>query len=449
MTPSEGEQEAPSGRELVRDGLVTFMCRLLAILAALTMSILTARFLGPAGRGIFVLPTVDAGIAASFLAGLSAATSYFLLNARAGRGAIRTTLIAALPLTLACTALVFALGWVGHHLWASIYAAAFLPPTAIFLVAQGVCYGTKRIRMANYLGVSQSIMLLVAMIAGFLIVGRTPAVAIGAWLISQVFVAGFGIVLIRRYGGSLSHDRASTLSTLSFATRMGGVSMVTLLNYNVDVYMVGLLTTPGVLGMYTLAVSGAQAALSATQSVATTTAPHIGSLSDDDSRELTARAARNNVAIASAAAVLIALLARVLVHLAFGDRFGPVVGALRILLIGIVAMSTSAVLSNYFTLRRGRPELSFFVSSVGAAASIVLSCLLIPRLGINGAAIAVTSSYLLSTTLLVRAFTRESKLPLMTVLLLQAADVRAYRQMLGRLAMSLRRRLHRLAGASS
>jgi O-antigen/teichoic acid export membrane protein len=439
----------PSGRQLVGDGFITFLCRVLSIVTALAMSIVTARFLGPIGRGIYVTPAVDAGIAASFFVGLSTATSYLLLNVRAGRGALRAIALAAVPFVAVCTVLVFALGWFGHHAWATIYAAASLPPTAIFLIAQGLCYGTKRVKMANYLGVSGSVFTPIGTIIGFLCVGRTPYVVITAWLVSQTLMAVFGLALIYRYGKQLPRDRVSNLATLGFAARLGGVSLVTLLGYNADVYLTALLAGPSVLGMYTIAVSGAQAVLSATQSVATTTAPHVGSLSDDDARRLTARAARNNVAIATSACVLIGLAAPLLVHVAFGTRFLPAVGALRILLVGMIAMSTSAVLSNYFTLRRGRPEFSLYVAGAGAATSISLSFALIPRLGIIGAALSVTTSYIVSALLFLAAFQRDSGLPPSEILLLKSADVRAYRQLAGRLAFGLRRRVGLAAEARS
>jgi O-antigen/teichoic acid export membrane protein len=436
----------PTGAELVRDGTVTLICRIGSLFGALALSIATARFLGPAGRGIFSLPTIDAGIATSFFLGLSTSTSYLLLNAKAGRGAIRAALLAAIPFVIGCTALVVALGLIGHHTWATLYAAASLPFAALFAIAQGVCTGTKRIRLANYIGVSLIFVTLTGTLLGFYFIGRTPFVAIAGWLISQAVVATAGIFIIARIAGELDDKHVSTLVALGFAARLGAVNLVTLLNYRADVYIVALFSTPSVLGMYTLAVAGAEAALTATQAVATTTAPHIGSLPDTESRQLTARAARNNVALATVTCLIIAAAAPVLIPAVFGRSFVPVVGALRILLFGIVAMSASAVLSNYFTLSRGRPEVSFYVASASATVSIVLSLILVPRMGINGAAISVASSYVFSAAIMIAYFQHETLLPFHQILILQRADVRAYRQLSGRLIGHLRRRGNAVPG---
>src|SRR5690348_7675566 len=62
------------------DGLYTFAVRLLNIGMAAGLTVLTARMLGPSGRGTYALPGVEAALVASAFGGLSSATSYFLLN---------------------------------------------------------------------------------------------------------------------------------------------------------------------------------------------------------------------------------------------------------------------------------------------------------------------------------------------------------------------------------
>ncbi len=423
---------------LVRDGLITLLCRVLSMVGALGLSVVTARCLGPQGRGVFALPTINAAIATAMFVGLSTAMSYLLLQ-QAGRGAIRAVLLAAIPFVAVGSVMVVALGLVGNHGWATVFAVASLPFAAMTSIAQGVCYGTHRVRLANYIGLSLTLVSLLGTIAGFVLIERTPRIAIAAWLLSQVLVAVAGIAIITRIGRELAPSASPARNALHFATKIGAVNLVTLLNYRADVYIVALFTPPSVLGMYTLAVAGAEATQLATQAIATSTAPHIGSLPPDRSRALTARAARNTVAIAALACIAIASVAPRMVPALFGSAFQPVVGVLRILLVGIVALSVSGILSNYFTLALGKPERSLAIAGAGALTSVVLGLILVPRTGITGAAISVAASYICSATLYVLLFARAAEMPLRDILVLDTTDLYAYANLTLRTFAKLRR----------
>ena len=417
---------------LVRDGLITLFCRVLSMLGALGLSVATARCLGPQGRGIFALPTIDAAIATAMFVGLSTAVSYQLLHQQAGRAAIRAIARVALPFVAAGSVIVIALGVAGHHGWATGFALASLPFAAMTSIAQGVCYGTHRVRLANYIGLALTLVTLLGTILGFAFIARSPRVAIAAWLLSQALVALAASIVVARIGRELPAVAAAAPGAFPFAAKNGAVNLVTLLNYRADVYIVALLTPPSVLGMYTLAVAGAEATQLATQAIATSTAPHIGSLPPDRAQALTARAARNNVAVTALACVTIAVSAPALIAALFGPAFAPVGGVLRILLLGIAAMSVSGVLSNYFTLALGKPEQSLVIAGMGALTSIALGIVLVPRLGITGAAISVAVSYICSATLYVLLFTRATHIALRDIIVLRRADLQAYTSLIAR-----------------
>jgi O-antigen/teichoic acid export membrane protein len=439
----------PSRGRLLADASVTIVLRVANLLVTLALSIATARFLGAAGRGALITPMIDAGLVTTFFAGLASATAFFLLNENAGRGAIRGALIAALPFVAMGELVVLSMGILGRHLWATPFAAVALPCSALSLIAIGLANGTKRVQLAGAIGVAGSIVLLVMTVLGFAVAGSTPTVALWAWMLAQLCVAALSISVLIRIGDPLDQTAVDPRCVAGFAAKIGAVNVVTLLNYRADVYIVAFFTTPAVLGMYTLAVAGAEAALTATTAIATATAPHIGSLPPDRSRLLTARAARNTIFIAALSCALLAAIAPLLVRLLFGSSFVPLTGALRVLLIGIVATSANSVFASYFTLRSGRPGVALGIAAGSAAICIMLSIALVPRIGMIGAASATAVSYVLSALAFAMMFRRDSGVSLRQLLCPTVDDMRAYRDVAARgiefLARWARRTPHALA----
>jgi O-antigen/teichoic acid export membrane protein len=107
--------------------------------------------------------------------------------------------------------------------------------------------------------------------------------------------------------------------------------------------------------------------------------------------------------------------------LIFGAAFRPSVTPLLWLLPGIVAFSVANVIASYFA-GIGKPRLNFYVALAGLAVTVLFDLLLIPALGIAGAAIASTLSYSASTAVIIWLFVRESSLPVRRVLVPTRAD---------------------------
>ncbi len=76
----------------------------------------------------------------------------------------------------------------------------------------------------------------------------------------------------------------------------------------------------------------------------------------------------------------------------YGNAFVPAVTPLRILLVGIVASSFLQVLSSLL-LGSGRLQLLVWATAMGFAINLGLNLVLIPRFGMNGAAVSSAISY--------------------------------------------------------
>ncbi len=338
------------------DGLFTFGLRVVNIVCAMGLGILTARMLGPAGKGLYALPSVEAGLIVSGFAGLGSAMTYFLLHRKTGPGILRPALLAGALFVIAGAAAIVPLAFFSGQRWAALPAILSLPSGVAICLATGYAIGVKRVRYATSLTAAVTVTTFALMLCGFFLIARTPGIAIAAWIAGNTAVAILAIAAIAIHARKLEGSDIPSLGEFTkFSVKVGLVQLVSLLNYRADLYLVAIMTTPAALGVYTVAVSAAESLLLPTQVASLVTSPHIGSFEREPAAALAARCVRNNLLVALVVCAAIFVCCSPIVKLLYGPAFMPVIPALRILLAGVFALSLASPISSYFTLKLGRP----------------------------------------------------------------------------------------------
>jgi O-antigen/teichoic acid export membrane protein len=114
-------------------------------------------------------------------------------------------------------------------------------------------------------------------------------------------------------------------------------------------------------------------------------------------------------------AAILSLVAPLAVRGYLGGEYARMPAVTWLLMPGAIALSGSKVLANELTAR-GYPGINTIISALGAVTILVLDVLLIPRLGIVGAAAASASGYVASFVLTLWAFHVRSGSALVLVL---------------------------------
>lgn len=413
-------------RQLVADGVYSFALRIVNMGLSAALGILTARVLGPHGRGIYAMPMVESGLVTAAFAGLSGAISYFLLRKEAGRGVLRPTLLGALGFFAAGALAIVVIARSAHATWTILPAVLCLSPALAVMIGTGYATGTHKIRLVTSIATANTVLAISFMIGAFLLLGRTPSAAIDAWIASGNTLGAFIIGWVLWDSRRLPPGSVGFREYAWYAIRAGSVNLVSLLNYRADIYIVALLADTQMLGMYTIAVAGAEALLTATQVTTIVTSPHVGSLSTKEAAQLVARCIRHNVLVAGVCSAGLAIVAPFVVSLLYGSAFLPMVPALRVLLIGVFALSLGGPMANFFSLRLGKPEVAFTLASVSALICIGVSWFLVPRIGLVGAALGSTLGYVLSQTVAITYFGVVSGINARTMLLPKLSDLSVY-----------------------
>jgi O-antigen/teichoic acid export membrane protein len=426
---------------LLRDALVTIVTRFGLAALILATDVVIARLLGPAAKGRFTLILLYSQLAALIIGlGLDQALGVVAGRSRddARRGFANAVLwtfvvgglgmLASLwlygvpqggsprgPLTL------FLPGLSGPQF---LYAALALPGELFFAIGLFALLGRQQVVDYNAIRLLRRAVLLLLVVATAAIARLSldvalviNLVALGASVAAIIFAAARGGIL------SLRPDLQLLVEQLRFGFRSVAGSAAERLQFRADAFLVNILLSVSATGVYSIA-SGLAETLwylpNALGVVMFSRAVDAGA----DAGRIASTLARTTLAVTVVLAVPVFVLAPWLVELLYGPAFREAGFALRAMLPGIIAYSVVAILSRY-VVGRGNPGLGTAVLLAGLAVNVALNLLLIPRLGITGAAVASSISYFVTATFIVTAFRRLSGRGLRETLLIQRHDLRA------------------------
>jgi O-antigen/teichoic acid export membrane protein len=339
---------------------------------------------------------------------------------------MRPTLLCSTGFFVAGAVAILVIARSAHAMWAALPAILSLPAAIAMMIGTGYATGTRKVRLITTLATASVVLSIAFMVGAFVIFGRVPASAIGAWIVSGNILGAAILVWVFMDSRRLAPGSVRLRDYGWYALRSGSVNLVSLLNYRADIYIVAILADTRMLGMYTIAVTAAETLLTATQVTTIVTSPYVGSLSINDAAQLVARCVRHNVLVAGFCSAALAIVAPFAVSLLYGAAFLPMVPALRVLLIGVFALSLGGPMSSFFTLRLGRPEVALSLASLSAAICIAVSWIMIPKIGLVGAALGSTLAYVLSQTTAIIYFRIVSGISAKTMLLPKASDFATY-----------------------
>jgi O-antigen/teichoic acid export membrane protein len=245
----------------------------------------------------------------------------------------------------------------------------------------------------------------------------------------------------REYGLRPGFDRPAFAEAARYGLHVQAGTVAQAIGYRFDVILINLFLGPAAVGLYVMAVKFAEFLWLAPAAVSTALLPRVSVASATVAQEVTARTCRLVFGVSALVGAGTWVLAGPVLRFAFGDKFAGSVAPLRLLLLGIVVFSLQKVLANYF-IGQGKARWFERATLLSMAVNVGLNVLLIRQLGwgINGAAVASTVSYSLSTLILAVLFLRWSRLTPGDILVPNRSDLAQLTAVLG----DLRRRAQRL-----
>jgi len=193
------------------------------------------------------------------------------------------------------------------------------------------------------------------------------------------------------------------------------------LNYRTDILLIVFFLSGTEVGWYYVSVLIAERLLFLTQATSTILFPSASS--SEVQQEKTPILSRLNFSVVFAGSLVIGASAYWLVPLIFSAEYGNSVLPLVVILPGILSLSVSKILSADF-ISRGLPQYSFYVSLLNFCLNITFNLILIPKLGITGAAISSSLSYSAALILQAYYYKKITSVSLIDMLLIKRNDIK-------------------------
>jgi len=403
-SPPVSPTEVPGDKKVGRNTLETLLFRGLSTPIALLLVVIQSRFLAPSGRGTFVLVVLSVTILSRLLGQLGLAVT---ARMRARKSDLRRLVHRAFGLALV-------LGLAGGALVAAtapvldvrgdlaLIAAVALVPNVLWQTASGVLLGLARVRVWNLIQALSPILTLAGMLVLVVALDGGVRAAVIAWTAAHVLTAVFALAATRDVWHPV--DRPALLdehgrTMLRLALAMGAVQVVNLIGYRVELFVLELYDGVSAVGIYSIAMQAAEAMWLIPAAIATAiTGPAVHD-DEADATKLVGRSALKSLLYTGGVAVIVGVAAPFLIPLLFGADFDGAARPLALLLPGVVLYAPVTVLVVYLSVRHARPHLSLAVSVVAAVVTAALAFALIPRHGVEGAAIASAAGYAVGSAL--------------------------------------------------
>jgi O-antigen/teichoic acid export membrane protein len=407
MTPSESTSLAtpPAKKPVQAHGLAsTFVAQALVLgLGALT-GILTARMLGPTGRGeyaaIFLWPLCISYIA-SF--GMSPAIAFhiarksFTLSEVTTATAVIGVVQGAVSILAGLTAIHFALARYSPEVRRLGDLVVLCTPTVIFGTYAGNLFqGKQDLFRFNLLRVASPAAYAAGLTAILLTHRGSLRLVVFALIAGYVaaFFLGAGTVR-RQLELHWQWNELAIPGLLNYGYRTLATNLANLFNQRVDQLVLTLLVPPQELGLYAVAVTLSSGVLVFSMASGLVTFSRGSSQQGSDARLTIYRSFRMTLLWMLSSCAALYLLAPILVRLLFGTAFHGSVLACRILLPGTLMVGLNQILYNGANAL-GRPGLPSVAEGISMAVTAGGLYLLAPRYGYLGAAIVSSIAYTVS-----------------------------------------------------
>lgn len=307
-----------------------------------------------------------------------------------------------------------------------------LPVTTLTAFLREIIRGAGQITRYNILMLMPYLLNLVLLLAAFTLQPGMVTGAVTAWVAAQVITMLVITYLAWRAAGSqVGVDLKLMRFSLGYGARSHLGLVAQLLNYRLDVFLIGVFLPTDYIGYYTIATLYAERIWEFPTAIRTALLYHA-SANSTDAPQITAQTTRVAMVFVTLTTVGLAVVAYPFIILVHGAAYQPAVLPLIILMPGVWMLSLGKLLGVYLA-SINRPEIGTYAGIISLVFTLVLDLWLIPQLGIPGAALASSVSYTVSTLVIAGYFLRVTGLSWRDVSVIRRSDVYLLRRAVNRM----------------
>ncbi|NQE45988.1 hypothetical protein C5S31_08200 [ANME-1 cluster archaeon GoMg2] len=422
-----GEHFNESLRKIAKGAGIGFTGAFIGMVFGYFSRIVLARFLGPGDYGLITLGVAGMSIAATLASiglpsGIRRYVPYY--KGKGDEGKIKGTILAALKISLPLSIFLAILTFIGAD-WISVHVfheAKLTPILRIFAIAIpfsvlaeifiSSTIGFQDLRYKVYVNdLFQNTFKLVAIVS-LLLLGFGVLGAAWGWVLAIIGMPFLALYFLEKKLFPVFRSKIKSISVekelFSFSWPLIFVSAAGLVMGWTDTLMLGYFSTASDVGIYNVALPTAMLLMNIVVAFAMIFLPVASELYArnriEDLRTAYSAVTKWVFSLTLPIFLLMVLFSESIIRIIFGSEYISGALVLSILAAGFFIDSSTGPVSSIIGAY-GRTKISMGCSFIGAGANFTLNFLLIPTYGIEGAAIATASSYvLINIALLIAAY---------------------------------------------
>jgi len=402
---------------VARGTAINLSARLLAMGGVLLITAFTAR-LGTDKQGGFALFTSVEGLLLALWSGFGVALARRVSHhGEQPREMLAAVVVVCLAIGVLASLGLWAVSVFGPPAYSTLWLLALAAP--VLLLAPnlaGVWLGEGRMLPMAAVSLAPPLLTLTALGALTLAHRGSLPLVLAAWVTAKVLV-GLGVLAVLWRGRRLAAPGFAALrGEARFIATIAVTNLIGLANYRVGLFVIEHLLGLSATGVYSIAVVVAELLWFVSGSLTQAVYGRIGTRDRERAAATTVRVLQLSLAGLLVAAPLLWALARVVIPWVLGPAYAASLPLLALLLPGVLVFGGASALSAYFTNHAGRPQVPAQVAASSLTLNAALALVLVPRLGMAGAALAASASYTASVLLLAARFAAHARLSLAQVL---------------------------------
>jgi len=370
---------------------------------------LVTRFWGAEGNGIRALFVADLGIISIFCNIFTSSSVSFYIK-KVGQSRLSTQAYLWVFIMSGIIAFILSLREGGAHLTLLLFIVSVLLGFVTF--HSSLFIGSQKIPHYNLLTFLQPFLLLLFMLMIYYLFD--DKFSINAYFYSQIFSYLFvfiiaKIITYKMFGLSrFEINKQAIKNSFNFGWQTELCNLITFFNYRFSMYTLSVLSGIESVGIFALGIAISEAIWIFSKSISLVQYANVLQKGDSlETRKETAKVSYISLLASVICIAIIALLPASFFSWVFkGEEFSYIKTVILLMSPGILAVAFSNVPGHFFSAL-GKLKILIFKSAAGLLVTIVLSLLLIPKMGISGACIVNSSAYLVSSLIVIILFFRK------------------------------------------
>jgi len=300
--------------------------------------------------------------------------------------------------------------------------------TSLYLIeyCNSIVRGQDRIARFSFTLAARELLFVLLIAAFFVFDSISVANSLLSWVVAAVVISLYAFW--SAWSGMnfrLKPDFDLWKTMAKYSAKAHTANLSSFLRMRLDIFILAYFLDVKTVGYYSVSFVIVQLLSFLPKSVAQVLVPHIAWRKDSAGDVLTPILCRISLFLSFIGGVLLIAVGYPVIGIVFGSEFLPSYLPLVMMIPGAVIYTLATSLAGDLG-GRGKPQYAMKISIVMLILNVAINLTLIPSLGMIGAAIAASVTQAITGVLFLRAFLKESGVPLLSALIIRREDFNVF-----------------------